>query len=83
MGLLAEAAAATEGVLESPEPYVLFQDFGDNSLDFEVRAWTSDFDHYSRIRSRICVSISRKLKEEGIEIPFPQRDIHIVETPQV
>ena len=83
MGMLAEAAAATEGVLETPEPYVLFQDFGDSSLDFEVRAWTSDFDHYSRIRSRICVSISRKLKEEGIEIPFPQRDIHVVDTPQV
>lgn len=83
MGLLAEAAAATEGVLEAPEPYVLFQDFGDSSLDFEVRAWTSDFDHYSRIRSRICVSMSRKLREEGIEIPFPQRDIHVIDAPKV
>ncbi|MDG2051835.1 MAG: mechanosensitive ion channel [Myxococcota bacterium] len=83
MSMLAEAAASTEGVLETPEPYVLFQDFGDSSLDFEVRAWTSDFDHYSRIRSRICVSISRKLRDEGVEIPFPQRDIHLLDAPKV
>lgn len=82
MGLLAEAAAVTEGVLEMPEPYVLFKDFGDSSLDFEVRAWTSDFDHFSRIRSRICVSINRKLSEAGIEIPFPQRDVHFPEAPK-
>ena len=77
MPLLAEAAAGTDGVLENPEPYVLFQGFGDSSLDFEVRAWTNDFDHFTRIRSRICVSINRALSEAGVEIPFPQRDIHL------
>lgn len=82
MGLLAEAAATAEGVLETPTPYVLFKDFGDSSLDFEVRAWTADFDHFSRIRSRICVAISRKLREEGVEIPFPQRDVHLLEPPK-
>ena len=83
MELLAAAAAETEGVLETPQPYVLFKDFGDSSLDFEVRAWTVDFDHFSRIRSRICVSINRKLSEAGVEIPFPQRDVHLVDPGQV
>ena len=83
MELLAAAAAETEGVLETPQPYVLFKDFGDSSLDFEVRAWTVDFDHFSRIRSRICVSINKKLTEAGVEIPFPQRDVHLVDPGKV
>ena len=79
--ILAQAAAEIDGVLDSPEPYVIFQGFGDSSLDFEVRAWTSDFDHFVRIRSKICIAISDHLAEAGIEIPFPQRDLHLRDLP--
>ena len=78
---LTQAASEIDGVLESPEPYVIFQDFGDSSLNFEVRAWTSDFDHFVRIRSKICLAIIDHLAEAGVEIPFPQRDLHLRDFP--
>ncbi|MAI78867.1 MAG: hypothetical protein CL917_08005 [Deltaproteobacteria bacterium] len=76
--ILEQAVIKIEGVLESPAPSALFKAFGDNSLDFEVRGWANQ-DHFSRLRSNICVSINRSLTEAGVEIPFPQRDIHIRE----
>ena len=79
--ILAQAASEIDGVLDSPEPYVIFQGFGDSSLDFEVRAWTSEFDRFVRIRSKICIAISDHLAEAGIEIPFPQRDLHLRDLP--
>jgi len=74
---LLACAGETEGVLADPEPWVLFQGFGDSSLDFELRAWTDEFDSYLSIRSAICVRIVARLAEAGLEIPFPQRDLHL------
>jgi len=54
----------------------LFLGFGDNSLDFSVRAWTDSPD-WPVVRSDIAVAISGVLREAGIEIPFPQRDLHL------
>ena len=51
--------------------------FGDSSLDFEVRAWTEQFDSFLGIRSAICVRIVERLAEAGLEVPFPQRDLHL------
>jgi len=51
--------------------------FGDSSLDFQLRgAWTAESRHMS-VASDLRFEIFRKLKEAGIEIPFPQRDVHI------
>jgi small-conductance mechanosensitive channel len=52
---LVDVAKAESRVLEDPEPYVLFLGFGDSSLDFELRAWTVEFDFYQRVRSDLCV----------------------------
>ena len=66
-----------EGLLPSPTPQILFNGFGDNSLDFILRAWVEDNDEYVSIRSKIALAMNRALDQYGIEIPFPQRDLHL------
>ncbi len=76
--LLLEVAAEHPGVLKQPEPDVLFQAFGDSSLNFVLRVWTRDYtSRPGIIRSDLNYAISKKFKERGVEIPFPQRDLHI------
>lgn len=76
--LLLEVAGEHPGVLKGPEPDVLFQEFGDSSLNFVLRVWTREYTSRPGIlRSELNYAISRKFKEHGIEIPFPQRDLHI------
>ena len=58
-------------------PTVLFTGFGANSLDFSVRAWTDSFDDSVFVRSGMAVGIHAALAQAGIEIPFPQRDLHV------
>jgi len=60
----------------SPNPACLFMGFGDSSLDFELRAWTAESRHV-RVGSDLRFGLFKKLTEAGIEIPFPQRDIHV------
>ncbi len=74
--LLAKVTQATEGVLRHPPPTVLFTGFGASSLDFSVRGWAS-FDDHVFVRSRLALAIHAALKEAGIEIPFPQQDLHL------
>ena len=75
---LLEVAAEHPGVLKQPEPDVLFQEFGDSSLNFVLRVWTRDYtSRPGIIRSDLNYAISKKFKERGVEIPFPQRDLHI------
>jgi potassium-dependent mechanosensitive channel len=73
--LLLGVARAHPEVLDDPEPVALFTGFGDSSLDFELRAWTTG--DIVIIPSELRVAINRKLAEAGIEIPFPQRDLHL------
>jgi small-conductance mechanosensitive channel len=62
-------------VLADPEPEALFLGFGDSALDFELRAWTRE--NFVAVSSDLRVSIDDAFREAGIEIPFPQRDIHL------
>ncbi|MDH3279944.1 MAG: mechanosensitive ion channel [Gammaproteobacteria bacterium] len=64
-------------VLKRPAPDVLFRDFGDSALIFELRFFLRDVDRRLRITSNIRYKIKHAFKEAGIEIPFPQRDIHV------
>jgi len=77
METLLECAKLNEKLLSAPAPYVLFNDFADSCLEFELRCWTSDFAEWVEIRSNIRVAINKAFKEKKIEIPFPQRDIHL------
>jgi potassium-dependent mechanosensitive channel len=74
--LLAEVVQAADGVARHPPPTVLFTGFGASSLDFSVRAWTG-YDNYVFVRSALALAIHAALKGAGIEIPFPQQDLHL------
>jgi small-conductance mechanosensitive channel len=81
--LLLEIALENPGVLKDPKPDVLFTEFGDSALMFNLRVWTSEYiNRPGVLKSRLYYEISRRFKEAGIEIPFPQRDVHIKEIPQ-
>ena len=64
-------------ILKDPPPIVLFNDLGESSLDFRLLFWTSNFAEWIRIRSDIIFKVHDILKENNIEIPFPQTDLHI------
>ncbi len=73
--LLTEVARAHNEVLEDPEPMTIFTGFGDSALDFELRAWTRG--DFVAIASDLRVGMDQTLAEHDIEIPFPQRDLHL------
>ena len=75
--LLLEVAHKIAGVSLEPPPAVVFTGFGESSLNFVVRVWTDDFDLGGDIGSEMALEIHAALKAAGIEIPFPQRDLHI------
>ena len=75
--LLMEVTAATPGIATQPEPTVLFVGFGASSLDFAIRAWTNNFGDWVKIRSDLNVRVYDALQAAGIEIPFPQQDVHV------
>jgi small-conductance mechanosensitive channel len=77
LDLLAGVAKDSKDVLSFPEPHALFLGFGASSLDFELRFWTANFEHWMRVASQITVGVNTALAEAGIQIPFPQRDLHL------
>jgi small-conductance mechanosensitive channel len=76
LDLLVNVARNDQEVLSFPEPYGLFRAFGASSLDFELRCWCK-YDVGLGTSSRINVAINDALAEAGIEIPFPQQDLHV------
>ncbi len=72
-----EERGASSTVLATPEPFVNFVGFGESSLDFELFVWISDPNQFIIIKSNLNFRINRILSENNIEIPFPQRDLHI------
>ena len=79
--ILLEVAENEDGVLQSPKPDVLFDEFADSSLNFILRIWTSTYITTPGIlKSKLYFDIFKKFKESGIEIPFPQRDVHVKST---
>ncbi len=77
MRILSEVAADNDKVLKDPAPMALFLNFGDSSLDFQLRVWIGDFLNRRIIQSTLNREIDRRFRAEGIEIPFPQRDLHL------
>ena len=75
--ILTDTASSVSGVLAKPAPTTLFLGFGDSALNFEIRAWTDRFDESTEIRSQMAVAVNNRLKAEGIDIPFPQRDVNL------
>ncbi len=76
--LLIEVADENKGILQQPKPDVLFREYGDSALVFILRIWTREYINRPEIlKSQIYYAAFRKFKEHNIEIPFPQRDLHI------
>jgi len=76
--ILMEVAENNKGVLKDPPPDVLLNDYGDSSINFTLRVWTSEYITVPKLlKSQLYYSAFEKFKEYGIEIPFPQRDIHV------
>ena len=74
--ILKEAAKSNPVVLKDPEPLPLFKGFGDSSLDFMLWYWVY-FENGLGSKSAVLIEIYNRFAEAGIEIPFPQRDLHI------
>jgi len=78
MALCLEAVSEVERVLSEPKPICLLTGFGDSSVNLELRFWISDPSNgVSNVKSAIYLLIWDKFHEHGIEIPYPQRDLHI------
>lgn len=74
---LREVAEENQEVLRSPAPEVLHRGFGDSSWNMQLRAWINSPKRYHQVRSALHCAIVRKFRENGVEIPFPQRDLHV------
>jgi small-conductance mechanosensitive channel len=81
LGILRRLAAENEKVFKTPAPLALFRGFGESSLDFELRIFMDPSDVLD-VPSAVTVAINEALKEAGIEIPFPQRDLHLRGVPK-
>jgi potassium-dependent mechanosensitive channel len=75
--MLVKIATGHKKVLQYPPPEAILVNFGDNSLNFQLRVWTEDGDGWPRLRSDLSIAIDQAFKEANIEIPFPQRDLHL------
>jgi len=75
--LLLEVAREHPVVLEDPAPYVLFTRFGDSTLDHELRLFIPHIEHLIPVYHQLRQAIVRKFRAAGVEIAFPQRDLHI------
>ena len=74
--ILLSAARENPNALKEPESKAFFLGFGDSSLDSRLLAW-AELGHRLELESELRIAINRKLKEAKIEIPFPQRDLHL------
>jgi small-conductance mechanosensitive channel len=74
---LREAAEANPQVLRDPPPLAIFVRFGDSSLECELQVWIPDVKDMLLARSEIGQEIDRRFRGDGIEIPYPQRVVHM------
>ncbi|EMS31378.1 Potassium efflux system KefA protein [Mariniradius saccharolyticus AK6] len=78
---LIEEQLSVEGILHLPAPRVFLQTFADNSVNFRVLFWVDDVDVWVAIRDKVMRGIFKSFQENGVEIPFPQRDIYVKSFP--
>jgi small-conductance mechanosensitive channel len=77
--MLKEVAKQHPEVLAHPEPSAFFLGFGDSALNFELRAWVADIGRLVPVKSEVAVALAEAFEAAGIQIPFPQREVHIVD----
>jgi potassium efflux system protein len=79
--VLNQVARESRRVLTDPRPQVLFLEFGDSSLSFELRVFVRNVEQLFPVRHELHMSIDKAFREAGIEIAFPQRDLHVRSMP--
>ncbi len=79
--VLLQVASENDEALKSPPADVIFLKFGDSSLDFELVVWTATPDRQGPLRSNLNFAIYEAFAKNNIEIPFPQRELHLKATP--
>ncbi|HEU4552557.1 MAG TPA: mechanosensitive ion channel domain-containing protein [Chitinophaga sp.] len=75
--ILKQALQGRQGIMEAPEPVVFLYQFADSSINFRIFFWITDLALAGQLQSDILASIYENLQKAGIEMPFPQRDLHI------
>jgi small-conductance mechanosensitive channel len=76
--LMLETAAATARILKDPEPVCILLSFGDNAVNLELRVWINDPQNgLGPVKSNLLWGIWKRFRDHGIEIPYPQRDVHL------
>jgi small-conductance mechanosensitive channel len=75
--ILYNCAIKNKNISASPKPFVRFNDFGDSSLDFQVFFWVKEPFLVENTKSEIRYAIDDAFRKNGVQIPFPQRDVHI------
>jgi potassium efflux system protein len=78
---LLEAADAVPGILKKPVAMVRLLSFGDSALVFDLLSWTDDPENQVHLQSEINYKIEAIFRREKIQIPFPQRDVHLQVSP--
>ncbi len=76
--VLMECAGKHKDISKTPKPFVRFNDFGSSSLDFQIYFWTDRSFEVENIKSDLRFEVDKKFRENKIQIPFPQRDVHII-----
>lgn len=80
--VMLEACLSHPKVLKDPAPAVYFTDFGDSSLNLLAICWVADYRDRFSVLDELNMAVKKRFDQEGIEIPFPQRDVHIRTAPQ-
>ena len=81
--LLLEIALTNLGVLKDPKTDVLFEEFANSAMMFNQSVWTREYINQPVVlKSQLYYEVARRFPEQGIEIPYPQRDVHIKRTPE-
>ena len=75
--ILFDCAIKNKNISAHPKPFVRFNNFGDSSLDFQVFFWVKDPFRVEHAKSELRYAIDDEFRKHGVQIPFPQRDVHI------
>mgnify|MGYP000727106227 CR=1 FL=1 len=76
--IINDILAANTNLLQDPAPTVMLLELGESSVDFAVRPWVKAADYWST-RADLLEAIKTKFDQEGISIPYPQRDVHMIQ----
>ena len=77
LDILTDCATQHPKVLADPPPSSLFVQFGESAMNFELRAWVEKASHRLQVKSDLLIAIDEKFHQQGVEIPFPQHDLHL------